>query len=75
MMAYYRHAKKQFEQALDDSIVGPRTWPIPREESYPDPVEHCAVCRWYPIQLPRGLADGTTPFPSLRVSAAGSASC
>jgi len=48
MMAYYRHAKKRFEEALDEAVVGPRTWPIPREESYPDPVDHCAVCRWYP---------------------------
>ncbi len=48
MMAYYRHAKRRFEQAIDDAIVGARTWPIPKEESYPDPVEHCAVCRWFP---------------------------
>jgi uncharacterized protein len=49
MMAYYRHAKKDFEQSIDDEIVGARTWPIPAEESYPDPVEHCAVCRWFPF--------------------------
>jgi uncharacterized protein len=48
MMAYYRHAKRRFEQAIDDAAVGPRTWPIPRDESYPDPVEHCAVCKWFP---------------------------
>jgi len=48
MMAYYRHAKSRFEAALDEAVVGPRTWPIAREESYPDPVGHCAVCRWFP---------------------------
>jgi len=48
MMAYYRHAKKRFEDVVDDAIHGARTWPIAREESYPDPVEHCGVCRWYP---------------------------
>jgi uncharacterized protein len=48
MMAYYRHVKTRFEEALDETARGPRTWPIPREESYPDPVDHCSVCRWYP---------------------------
>jgi uncharacterized protein len=48
MMAYYRHARQRFEDALDETRVGERTWPIPRDESYPDPVEHCAVCRWFP---------------------------
>ena len=49
MMAYYRHAKRRFEDALDEAKVGARTWPIPRDESYPDPVEHCGVCRWFPF--------------------------
>jgi len=48
MMAYYRRAKTRFESEVDDAIHGERTWPIPREESYPDPVDHCGVCRWYP---------------------------
>jgi predicted RecB family nuclease len=50
MMAYYRQAKQRFEQAIDDERAGPRSWPIPRAESYPAPVEHCSVCRWFPGQ-------------------------
>jgi predicted RecB family nuclease len=47
MMAYYRHAKARFEQALAEATTdGARLWPIEREVSYPDPVEHCDVCRW-----------------------------
>ena len=39
MMAYYRHAKQRFERALATDIDPKST--------YPDPVEHCAVCKWY----------------------------
>ena len=39
MMAYYRHAKQHFDQALAQDVDPKRT--------YPDPVEHCAVCKWY----------------------------
>jgi predicted RecB family nuclease len=47
MMAYYRRAKAHFEQALDEAVSGAPAYPIAREASYPDPVEHCAVCRWF----------------------------
>jgi predicted RecB family nuclease len=47
MMAYYRRAKAFFERAIDDAIAGAPTYPLARELSYPDPVEHCAVCRWF----------------------------
>ena len=47
MMAFYRHAKACFEEALDEAASGAPVWPIDRATSYPDPVEHCAVCRWY----------------------------
>jgi uncharacterized protein len=46
MMAYYRIAKARFEEAVDDAVAGAPTYPIERGISYPDPVEHCAVCRW-----------------------------
>ena len=46
MMAYYRYARQRFEEALDEAQVGPADYPIARATSYPDPVEHCAVCRW-----------------------------
>ncbi|MDP8904845.1 MAG: TM0106 family RecB-like putative nuclease [Chloroflexota bacterium] len=48
LMAYYRYAKARFEEALDEAISGAPVWPIPRAASYPDPVEHCTVCRWFP---------------------------
>jgi uncharacterized protein len=38
MMAYYRHAKARFEQALAEGLD--------HQLSYPAPVEHCGVCRW-----------------------------
>lgn len=48
MMAYYRRAKARFEAAIDEAISGAEIYPIPLATSYPDPVEHCGVCRWYP---------------------------
>ncbi|HEV8252561.1 MAG TPA: TM0106 family RecB-like putative nuclease [Candidatus Limnocylindria bacterium] len=42
-MAYYRASKRRFEEA-----VGPEAAPAayPPPETYPEPVEHCDVCRW-----------------------------
>lgn len=42
-MAYYRAALRRFEEA-----VGPDAAPAayPPAATYPDPVEHCEVCRW-----------------------------
>lgn len=34
--AYYRHARRRFEEAVAAGIEG----------SYPNPVAHCGVCRW-----------------------------
>ena len=48
MMAYFRYARAHFEEAIDEAAAGPPIHPIPRETSYPDPVGHCAVCRWFP---------------------------
>ena len=39
MMAYFRRAKARFEAVLAEELD--------MKSSYPDPVEHCAVCRWY----------------------------
>src|SRR5688572_11763560 len=39
MMAYYRHAKGRFERVLEEELVVGAT--------YPDPVSHCDVCKWY----------------------------
>ncbi len=38
MMAYYRAAKARFEQALSTGLD--------HTTSYPEPTEHCDVCRW-----------------------------
>ena len=41
-MAYYRAAKGRFLDALAD----PATLAFPSETTYPEPVDHCDVCRW-----------------------------
>jgi predicted RecB family nuclease len=50
-MAYYRTAKRRFEATVDGA---PPAWP-PR--SYPEPVEHCGVCRWAVTCRDRRRAD------------------
>ena len=34
--AYYRAVKQRFESVIDSALAG----------SYPEPVEHCQLCRW-----------------------------
>jgi uncharacterized protein len=46
-MAYYRTAKRRFESALVGGQGAPPPKPsYPPETTYPEPVEHCQVCRW-----------------------------
>ncbi len=40
-MAYYRRVKAEFEATVDS---GDPVYPV--TATYPDPVEHCDVCRW-----------------------------
>jgi predicted RecB family nuclease len=40
-MAYFRRVKAEFEAAV---TAGDPVYPV--TETYPDPVEHCDVCRW-----------------------------
>jgi predicted RecB family nuclease len=40
-MAYYRRVKHEFEAAI---AAGEPVYPV--TATYPDPVEHCEVCRW-----------------------------
>ncbi|HEY4228478.1 MAG TPA: TM0106 family RecB-like putative nuclease, partial [Candidatus Limnocylindrales bacterium] len=40
-MAYYRRVKREFEAAI---AAGEPVYPV--TATYPDPVEHCDVCRW-----------------------------
>ena len=46
-MAYYRAAKRRFEE----------TFAIPAGETYPEPVDHCEVCRWWQVCADRRRAD------------------
>ena len=47
--AYFRHARARFEQrVLGGSIA---------VETYPDPVDHCRVCVWYPCCIQRRRDD------------------
>jgi uncharacterized protein len=42
-MAYYRAAKRRFEAVVGEGMPPPS---YPPAATYPDPVEHCRVCRW-----------------------------
>ena len=42
-MAYYRASKQRFEEALGADAAPPS---YPPAGTYPEPVEHCDVCRW-----------------------------
>jgi predicted RecB family nuclease len=42
-MAYYRAARDRFEAAVGADADPPS---YPSRHTYPDPVEHCDVCRW-----------------------------
>ncbi|HEY7738847.1 MAG TPA: TM0106 family RecB-like putative nuclease [Candidatus Limnocylindria bacterium] len=53
-MAYYRAARARF-----DAAVGPAA-PVatyPPQDSYPEPVDHCDVCRWRLVCADRRRAD------------------
>ncbi len=42
-MAYYRAARARFDAAVGPSAAAPA---YPPAETYPEPVDHCEVCRW-----------------------------
>ena len=54
-MAYYRRVKASFLAAADASRVGPPAYPP--ASTYPEPVEHCDVCRWWAVCRDRRRAD------------------
>ena len=55
MMAYFRQAKARFEEALAAELD--------LAQSYPEPVEHCAVCRWSRAQCrPTWHRDDALPL-------------
>ncbi len=54
MMAYYQHAKQRFETELAKDVDPSAT--------YPDPVAHCDVCKWYPRCLGQWHTDDALPL-------------
>lgn len=46
--AYYRHVRKRLLKAIDENAG---------KETYPEPVEHCNVCRWFKECDQRRRAD------------------
>jgi predicted RecB family nuclease len=57
-LAYYRAARTRFESAVLGSEAAPAAPPVyPPTDSYPEPVDHCAVCRWAPECEARRRAD------------------
>ena len=46
-MAYYRAAKRRFEESVLGTAEAPAAAPTyPPTGTYPEPVDHCDVCRW-----------------------------
>jgi uncharacterized protein len=57
-LAYYRAAKERFEEAVLGSERHPAPAPAyPPTATYPEPVDHCDVCRWAPECAARRRAD------------------
>ena len=54
-MAYYHAAKRRFERAVIGTDARPATYPP--AETYPEPVEHCDVCRWAELCVKRRRDD------------------
>ena len=54
-VAFYRSLKRRFEAA---AAIGDTRPPVyPPDTTYPDPVDHCAVCRWWAVCSDRRRAD------------------
>ena len=57
-MAYYRAAKRRFEASvIGIGGAGPAAPAYPPTATYPEPVEHCDVCRWSELCLRRRRDD------------------
>ncbi len=49
--AYFRYVRARFDARMQDGLAnGPAA-------TYPDPVDHCRVCTWYPMCIERRRAD------------------
>jgi uncharacterized protein len=51
--AYYRAVKGRFEATFFGEVPGT----IGRADTYPEPVEHCRVCSWWPMCIDRRRTD------------------
>jgi uncharacterized protein len=57
-MAYYRACKRRFEDAVLGTDANPAPAPTyPSATTYPEPVEHCDVCRWNELCVKQRRAD------------------
>ena len=57
-MAYYRAAKARFTEAVLGTDVAPASAAVyPPEATYPEPVDHCDVCRWAELCVQRRRDD------------------
>jgi len=57
-MAYYRAAKSRFTEAVLGTEAAPAPEPVyPPAVTYPEPVEHCDVCRWSELCVKRRRDD------------------
>ena len=54
--AFYRTVKRRFEREVFGDETAPRRDPE-TAATYPDPVEHCRVCAWFPTCIDRRRAD------------------
>ena len=49
--AYFRYVRSRFDARIEDGLAnGPAA-------TYPDPVDHCRVCTWYPMCIQRRRDD------------------
>ncbi len=57
-MSYYRAAKRRFEEAVLGTAAAPAEAPVyPPAATYPEPVDHCSVCRWAELCVKRRRDD------------------
>ncbi|MFI5254765.1 MAG: TM0106 family RecB-like putative nuclease, partial [Candidatus Limnocylindrales bacterium] len=54
--AFYRTVKRRFEREVFGDETAPRRDPR-TADTYPDPVDHCRVCTWFPTCMDRRRAD------------------
>jgi predicted RecB family nuclease len=49
--AYFRYVRARFDARISDGLAGGPAG------TYPNPVDHCRVCTWYPMCIDRRRAD------------------